>query len=152
MQIFRKFHPNPFFSSSNPLLNKFMIRTWSICWSRDPKYSSNMACTYFRVLFLACDGRRRGDPNDLWRWKLFFPPWKLVYAYWRPFLEEHKLKGNYSSLYSFSTERFGHDMKLGDTIKKCTKIFLLRSFRFIADKLFTLNRFFAMSINEIHSK
>ena len=22
-----------------------------------------MACTYFRVLFLACDGRRRGDPN-----------------------------------------------------------------------------------------
>ena len=25
-----------------------------------------MACTYFRVLFLACDGRRRGDPNDGW--------------------------------------------------------------------------------------
>ena len=24
-----------------------------------------MACTYFRVLFLACDGRRRGDPNDV---------------------------------------------------------------------------------------
>ena len=23
-----------------------------------------MACTYFRVLFPACDGRRRGDPND----------------------------------------------------------------------------------------
>ena len=23
-----------------------------------------MACTYFRVLFLACDGRRRGDPNE----------------------------------------------------------------------------------------
>ena len=64
MQIFRKFHPNPFFSSWNPLLNKFRIRTWSICWSRDPKCSSNMACTYFRVLFLACDGRRRGDPNE----------------------------------------------------------------------------------------
>ena len=24
-----------------------------------------MACTYFRVLFLACDGRRRGDPNEV---------------------------------------------------------------------------------------
>ena len=24
-----------------------------------------MACIYFRVLFLACDGRRRGDPNEI---------------------------------------------------------------------------------------
>ena len=24
-----------------------------------------MACTFFRVLLLACDGKRRGDPNDL---------------------------------------------------------------------------------------
>ena len=53
--------------------------------------------------------------------KTFFP---LVYAYYPPFLEEHKVKGNYSSLYSFSTDRFGHDMKLGDTRKR-TNIFLL---------------------------
>ena len=34
----------PFFSSSNPFLNRFRIRTCSI-WSQD-KYSSNVACTY----------------------------------------------------------------------------------------------------------
>ena len=65
MQIFRNFHPYYFFSSSNPLSNKFMVGTCSICWSCDPKCSSNIACTYFRVLFLACDGRRRGDSNGL---------------------------------------------------------------------------------------
>ena len=69
MQIFQNFHPNPFFSSSNPLLNKFRICTCSICWSCHPKYSSNMACTYFRVLFLACGGRRQGNPNEWPLWK-----------------------------------------------------------------------------------
>ena len=63
MQIFRNVHLNPSLFSSNPLLNKFMIRACCICWSRDRKCSSNMACTYLRVLFLACDGKRRGDPN-----------------------------------------------------------------------------------------
>ena len=53
LKIFRNVHPNPSFFSSNPLLNKFMIRA---C---DRKCSSNMACTYFRVFFLAYDGRRR---------------------------------------------------------------------------------------------
>ena len=66
MQIFQMFHPNDSFFSSNPLLNKFMIRACSIFWSCDRKCSSNMACTYFRVLFLACDGRRRGDPNGVY--------------------------------------------------------------------------------------
>ena len=61
MQIFRNFHLNPSFFSSTPLLNKGAC---CICWSRDRKCSSNMACTYFRVLFQACDGRRRGDPNN----------------------------------------------------------------------------------------
>ena len=41
-----------------PVLNR--IR--SVCWSRHPKCSSNMVCTYFRVLFLKGEGRRRGDP------------------------------------------------------------------------------------------
>ena len=64
MQIFRNFQPNPSFFSSNSILNKFMIRACYICLSCDCKCSSNMAWTYFRVLFLACDGRRRGDPNE----------------------------------------------------------------------------------------
>ena len=28
-----------------------------------PNCSNNFSYAYFRVLFLACDGRRRGDPN-----------------------------------------------------------------------------------------
>ena len=64
MQIFPNFNLNPPFFSLNPLLNKFMIRACCICWSRYRTCSSNMVCTYFRVLFLACDGRRRGDPNE----------------------------------------------------------------------------------------
>ena len=87
----------------------------------------------------------------LLRWKLFFPSWKLVYACYPPFWGDLKFEGNYSSLCSFSTERFGHDMKIGDT-RKFTKIFLLWSFRFISDMLFTFNRVFAMSINETLSK
>ena len=64
MQIFRNFHPNPSFFSSNSILNKFVIRACCICWSRDRKCYSNMACTYFRVLFLAYDGRRRGESPE----------------------------------------------------------------------------------------
>ena len=45
-----------------PVLNKFRIRNRSICWSRDRNCSSNMVCTYFRVWFLAGEGRRRGVP------------------------------------------------------------------------------------------
>ena len=88
------------------------------------------------------------DENVTYRWLfllylsrwIFFPAMKLVYAYYPPFWEEFKFKGNYSSLYGFSTERFGHDMKLGDK-RKFTKIFLLWSSRFISDMLFTFNRF-----------
>ena len=65
MQNFRNIYLYPFFSSSNPFLNKFRIRTCSICWSCDPKHNSNLACTYLRVLFLVCSGRRRGDSIEM---------------------------------------------------------------------------------------
>ena len=80
MQIFRNFHLNLSFFSPNPLLNKFMIRTCCICWSHDRKCSSNMACTYFRVLFLACDGRKRGDPNGDFE-DLFVYPDNMLSSY-----------------------------------------------------------------------
>ena len=35
-----------------------------------------MACTYFRVLFLACDGRRQGDPNGFFQSDTVDGPWK----------------------------------------------------------------------------
>ena len=33
---------------------------------------------YFRVLFLACDGRRRGDPNDSLHWGQAPVDWRLT--------------------------------------------------------------------------
>ena len=47
MQIFQNFHPNPSFFSSNPLLNKSMIRACCICWSRDCKWHvlSSKSCS-----------------------------------------------------------------------------------------------------------
>ena len=47
MQSFRNFLP-----LSLLFLLKFRTNAFSICWSRDLKYTSNMVCTYFRVLLV----------------------------------------------------------------------------------------------------